>query len=278
MDTHIETELECRDSTFDNGGGACINASRLKVGGRVSIRLSASAKGDLTFVGAKLGREVEFTGGPAETVGLVSLTLSGIQAASSVRLGGLFCRSIRIARAKIEGDLDCTGVLLVGSDLNSFIGNGMVVKGALVWRRINRPQGHLDLTGAKVGQLNDDEISWPKPGFLSISNFTYESLSEDSPADRRRLDWLRRQGRFTSSLTSKPFKALRQIGRTSEARAVGVAQRRDERAADVLAPGARAWNVFLDLTIGHGHQIWKALIWAAAFVLIGAATFQVVRL
>lgn len=274
MDAHVETVLECRESTFENGGGACINASRLKAGGRVSVRLSASAKGDLTFVGAKFGGEVEFTGGPAETVGLVSLNLSGIQAASSARLGGLFCRSIRIARAKIEGDLDCTGVLFLGSDLNSFIGSGMVVKGAFVWRRITRPQGHVDLTGAKVGQLNDDEISWPKPGFLWISNFTYESLSEDSPADRRRLDWLRRQARFTRQPYEQASKALRQIGRTSEARAVGVAQRRDERAADVLAPGARAWNVFLDLTIGHGHQIWKALIWAAAFVLIGAATFR----
>jgi len=72
----------------------------------------------------------------------------------------------------------------------------MVVKGPFFWAGVALENGaQLDLTGASVGVLIDQERSWPAPGNLLIDGFNYGGFSQfkwATPGDAHtRPRWLR---------------------------------------------------------------------------------------
>jgi hypothetical protein len=271
VDGRIETVLECIESAFINPNGVCLHADRLNTKGRVWIDLGFESAGDVRFVGSRIGTQFELKGGPHESIGLTSFFGTGMKAGASARITGNL-RSIWLARAEFGQDLDCTGVVFQGSDQNSLIAPGLRVAGVFYWRSILRVDGYVDLTGARAGELADDGESWPKRGLLFIDNFVYDSLSRDAPVDRR--EWLQLQSRFNPQTYEQAIKALRQIGRDQDARKLGLAKKRDQRVSAGLSRSMRVWNKFLDLTVGHGYQIGRALIWAGVLVMMGIAFFQ----
>jgi len=134
---------------------------------------------------------------------------------------------------QIDGVLDFTtaqiqnnfGVLRTdfkgkASERHGFIGAGLAVGKGFVWREVTLENGaFLDLRGAKVGGLCDDEKSWPIPGNLRIDGLSYGGFCGDlhidhciaaieetaSPRDvASRLRWLRLQPRFSP----QPYKQL----------------------------------------------------------------------
>src|SRR5208283_4030676 len=83
--------------------------------------------------------------------------------------------------------------------------------------------GGLNLAHAQVGQLVDDESSWPEAGLLIIDGFTYKTLAGDSiPTLHQRLRWINLQPRHSYSF--QPYEHLakiyRQMGNESYAKSV----------------------------------------------------------
>src|SRR5262249_51304844 len=58
---------------------------------------------------------------------------------------------------------------------------GLNVRSAMIWHNVELENGAtLDLSGANVGPLFDEEQSWPSPGKLLIDGFTYGGFAGTS--------------------------------------------------------------------------------------------------
>ncbi len=85
--------------------------------------------------------------------------------------------------------------------------------------------GALDLNGASVDTLHDDEASWPSPGNLLLNRCLYNALIGGPMDARRRLAWLARQApeRWGEDFWPQPYEQLahvfREMGMTEDARA-----------------------------------------------------------
>lgn len=157
-------------------------------------------------------------------------------------------------------------------DPNGLDASGLSVKNAFVWHSVALLNGAiLNLGGASVQGLLDDEPSWPKPGNLIIDGFTYSALGPPNDA-RSRLRWLRLQDAYHPQPYRQLAKSLRENG--DDAGAIEVLIAREDARFSNWNWVARAWAGFLKITIGYGHRPLLALLWSLGVVVVGwAAVF-----
>ncbi|WP_460021832.1 hypothetical protein [Kineosporia succinea] len=179
---------------------------------------------------------------------------------------------LRLTRGRIRGDLSFRDSTLDGS----FKGRGMRLAGNFSWARSPARPQRVDLRRASVGQIDDDESSWPRAGGLLIDGFTYDRLSTRAPGSpAQRLEWIRRQPGFVPESYQQLVAVYRRNGQLAEATVVAMAQQDDlRRRGDLHAP-ARLWNWFIGRSIGHGYRPARA---AWALVAVYLVTFLVVWL
>jgi hypothetical protein len=109
---------------------------------------------------------------------------------------------------------------------------------------------------------------------LTLENFVYDSIQTSDFTIRQRLAWLRSQKFFSVQPYEQAAKALRLTGRNKDARRIGRAKQNDLRHYGKLGSAARAWNFLLDVSLGHGYQIWRVVVVAFAVVVVGAILFN----
>jgi hypothetical protein len=92
---------------------------------------------------------------------------------------------------------------------HGFVADGLAVGNGFTWHDVTLENGAvLDLRGAVVGGLLDQERSWPSPGKLLIDGFTYKGFGPESPSDvASRLKWLRLQPGFRP----QPYRQLANV-------------------------------------------------------------------
>jgi hypothetical protein len=148
----------------------------------------------------------------------------------------------------------------------------------LFWRNVELRNGAtVDLSGARVGMLFDEEKSWPEPGKLLINGFTYDGFGAGSPSDlRTRLRWIALQPRARVGFEPQPYRQLanvyRESGLDNNAIRVLIAEQ-DARYAR-YGPIGRFWGGFLKDTIGYGHRPLLAIFWSFAVVIVGWAVVR----
>jgi hypothetical protein len=81
------------------------------------------------------------------------------------------------------------------------------------------------------------------------------------------------QGHLSTQPYEQLEKVLRSSGDERGARAIYIEKRRSVRKTGTLGAAARAWDWFLDWSIGYGYQTWRALMWSLLIVTIGAFSF-----
>jgi hypothetical protein len=150
------------------------------------------------------------------------------------------------------------------------------VRGPFLWQDVTMEGGtQLDLRGASMGLLGDQERSWPAPGNLFIDGLTYSGFQNGlTPTDAdTRLKWIALQPEFHPQPYRQLAKVLREAGDEKGAVKVLVAEG-DARYRQMGLPG-RLLGIFLKYTIGYGHRPLLALFWSLGVVLLGWAMLSI---
>jgi hypothetical protein len=159
------------------------------------------------------------------------------------------------------------------SDTHGFFASGLTSGTFLFWRNVQLQNGAIvDLSGAHVGILLDEEKSWPAPGNLRIDGFTYEGFGAGSPLDAQsRLRWISLQPSLPGGFRPQPYrqlaKVLRENGDDDGAIEVLIAQQDAHfRNSNWLV---RAWARFLKMTVAYGYRPLRTVLWSLAVILLG---------
>ncbi|HET6598827.1 MAG TPA: hypothetical protein VFG60_02595, partial [Burkholderiaceae bacterium] len=233
--------------------------------------MAAQIGGDLRASAARLTAAIDDTGGRG-----VALNLDRVRVGGSVRLdGGLAAAGqVRLQRARIEGDFDCTGAAFdVAGDASwgdhraTLLLDRACIGGALILRQLREPLQGASLADARVGTLIDDASTWGERHVLD--GFCYSHLGADAPMDASmRLGWLERQDALLRGRAFRPgpwrrlIKVLHRMGDDPSARDVAIGRERHLRRAHLIGlgvpPGWRALvrlaHGLFGLFAGYGHR------------------------
>jgi len=254
-----------------------LDASRISVAGSVHLDAPMDFQGGFWLHSAKIGLEFWSKGCHISNEGGIAFNAWNLSTGADLRLDkAVLTGSLWLKNATIGADLRLSEVA-IRKDYESWSMNasGMTVKGELVWRQMRiDPDGLIDLTNAKTGQLSDDLQSWHPRGRLKMENFVYSNFTTAGFPVRLRLKWLQRQEAFSVQPYEQVIKVLRQLGRDREARFVTRHKLDDLRRRGNLSWAAWLANLFLSLTIGQGYQVWRLLVFAGLVIGIGTYEFS----
>ncbi|GLY15129.1 hypothetical protein LWF15_12275 [Kineosporia rhizophila] len=263
--------LDCDGATLVNPGGQALRAMNLAVGGDVRFDDEATgdhfgAEGDVCLAGARIGGSVICVGGSFRSPERSALDLADAEVGGNVWMTGgtTVAGTLGLVRCRIQGDFSFWASTLEGT----FSGRGMTLAGNFSWARAPRRPHRMDLRRAQVGQIDDDESSWPDWDGLLIDGFTYDRLSSRAPSSpAERLAWIRRQPGFMPEPYQQLVHVYRRNGQLDEATTVAMAQQDDLRRRGDLNLAARAWNWFIGRSLGHGYRPARAA-WALVAVYL----------
>ena len=272
----IGGDLACTGATFKNPKGAALSADGLKTTGSVSLK-DIHAEGEVRLPGADIGGQLSCTGATFNNPKGSALSADRLKTTGDVFLTKGFHAEgeVRLLGADIGGQLSCIGATFNNPEGKALNAVGMRVNEVLFWRDLkNKPQGIVNLMHARVGQLADDEKSWPDAGKLSLDGFEYKAFVGSAPQTAvERLRWLRLQLKEKRRFWPQPYeqlaKVFRNMGHESDARAVLIAKQEDLRKYGQLSWKARLWNRFLGETISHGYRPWKVLYYIGFMIVLG---------
>jgi hypothetical protein len=269
----IGGELFCANAEFTSAGKVALAANRIIVKHNLMLK-NFKADGEVQLLGAEIGGSLHCEDVHLKSITGVSLLADRIDIKGSAFLNQRFLSEglVRLGGAHIGGELNFTRANFVFSP-KAVRAPGMVVKGTFFWREMTIPPlGTVNLAGAKVGQLSDDTASWPAS--INIDNFVYDSFDRPTLTIGERLSWLRRQKEFSYQPYEQAINVLRRMGEEREAREIARAKQDDIRKWGHLSRYGKAWNRFLGVTMGHGYQVWRVLLLALFFNVVGIGVFE----
>lgn len=261
-----------------------LQAERLEARGGVSLK-GATVAGEVQLSGSRLGGDLSLDGASIDA-GDLALAADGIEVRSVEMRGVTIMGATRMTATRIEGDLDLTGAKLIYPSGEALHLNRTVVRGGFFLRGGAKIDGALDLTGASIDTLHDDEASWPAAGNLLLNRCLYNALIGGPMEAGSRLAWLARQSpeRWNEDFWPQPYEQLahvfREMGHDDDARTVLVEKERLQRAARrarATHPLERlllqAKDGLLGITLGYGRRPLLAFAWLFLFWIVGVAVF-----
>ncbi|MFM8746651.1 MAG: hypothetical protein ACKOED_08300 [Aestuariivirga sp.] len=262
-----------------------LEAERLEARGGVSLK-GADVGGEVRLSGSRLDGHLSLDGATIACAGSAALAAEGIQVRAVEMRGATIAGETRITAAQVDGDFDVTGSHLSNPQGGALLLNRTEIRGGFFLRRNARIDGTLDLTGASIDTLHDDEDSWPAPGNLLLNRCLYNALIGGPVDSARRLQWLARQSpkRWSEDFWPQPYErlafVLREMGHDEDARAVLVEKERLQRAARRARASHPLWRMALKamdgllwVTVGYGRRPLLAFAWLFVFWVLGAAIF-----
>lgn len=266
------------DGLSMGGGVFCMHGFTVRGGMRL---LGAQLPGGLFMQGAHLERPVPL-GRPGPRG--VALALDNV-VASTLNFSGGFTvdGTVRLRGAQVSDNLTFEAAVLNAAphgDSPALVGLLMrVTDFDLTLAR--RPSGTVDLRGAQVSYLHDNEHSWPD--VVELDGFVYGSIKGVEAGERReavgcrgsvadRVAWIRRSPGYSPQPYEQLASWYRTAGHDDDARRVLLAKQRHRRRT--LSPTARVWGHLLDVTVGYGYRPWLAGVWLLAMTLLGTLTFH----
>jgi len=242
--------------------------------------------GDLRAGSARLSGHVNGDGRRSDAL---NLDLARVAGNVSLNRGFSAAGGVRLKRARIEGDLDCTQAAFDAfGDMGwrgavAFALDRARVGGTLVLARLKQPLSRATLADASVGALHDDDTSWGES--LVLDGFAYRQLAAAAPASSGfRIEWLARQepahmGRdFRPQPWQQLIRAFQRMGLAGAARDVAVANEVQlRRVGRIGAHLPRRWRWLPRLAhrgfgvlAGYGHRPWR-LAWALVAMWLACA-------
>ena len=266
LGAQIGSNLDCAGASFQNPNTA-LSLENAKVAGSVFLREGFVAQGEVRLLGANIGSTLDCTGGSFGTEGDKALNAETAEIAGNLlmRDGFVANGTVYLHGIQIGGGLDCRGGTFKTLNLNS-----AVINRIFRWSQVqNKSDIFLDLRNASVGSLEDDEASWPPRGRLSLSGFSYSSLTGAAADADTRLRWVERSEPFRLHPYRQLAKVLDEMGDERGARCVLFRMEKRRREEQEASWWNKPWNSVLQLTIGYGYAPSRALIWLAVLTLAG---------
>ncbi|MCZ4611136.1 oxidoreductase [Streptomyces sp. Lzd4kr] len=269
-------------------GGWALPAGGLAMEGGIFCRNGFTAHGEVRLMGAQLPGTLVMQGARLEKPGPrgVALTLDNATASSLKFSQGFTANgTVRLRGTQVRDNVTFDGAVLNGPsapDAHTPALTAMHLQAVdLDLTLAQPPSGALDLRGAQVSYLHENEHTWPQR--VELDGFVYGSIKtadadderHEAVGDResvaRRLAWIR----SSPGYNPQPYEQLatwyRRAGHDDDARRVLLAKQRHRRRT--LPPAARAWGHLLDITVGYGYRPWLAGIWLLALTLLGTLAF-----
>lgn len=246
--------------------------------------------GDLRVSSARLSGHVN---GEGQRGDALNLDLARVAGNVTLDRGFSAAGAVRLRRAHIDGDLDCSQAAFDAfGDMGwrgavAFALDRARVGGTLVLAKLKQPLSRATLTDASVGSLDDDTTTWGDG--LVLDGFAYRQLAASAPVSSGyRIEWLSRQQpeHMGPDFRAQPWlqliRVFQRMGLAGAARDVAVARetqlRRVGRIGAHLPRGARwlprlAHSVF-GLLAGYGHRPWRLGVVMGALWLGCAALYD----
>ena len=268
-----------------------LQADRLTTTGSVFLRQGFEAAGAVRLLGAKIGGNLECSGGKflGKDEDGDTLIADRLTTAGSVFLNDDFeaAGTVRLLGAKIGGDLYCVAGKFSGHG-TAFHLQTAKVTGGFLWRDLPAPpKGLVNLEAAEVGILVDDPKSWPEKGRLILDGFRYGRIAAGLTDYASRRDWLERQRHvhLTSDFKPQPFEqlaqVLRKMGHTEDAKRIAMLKQRKQRWANLIRNPANpvrwfwfSMSLIFEAVVGFGYRPFRALLLALGFIAIGYFVFD----
>ncbi|MER5391067.1 oxidoreductase [Saccharopolyspora sp. NPDC002686] len=149
------------------------------------------------------------------------------------------------------------------------------------------PRGRITLRQAQCELLADNSAVWESTRGVDCEDFSYQNFAESFELDdqervRQRLGWLRAtsDGAYQPGPYDQLAAVFRSNGLEEHAVSVLIEKQRHRYAAisRTARPGLRwpvqVWSWLQRATVGYGYRPMRALVWLAAFAVVGTAWFS----
>ena len=267
----VMSELNCTAGSFLTPGGSALFADGLTTPGFVYLDQDFRAVGAVRFARATIGRQLVCTKGVFDNQHGTALDLTGLITPGDVLANGGFRATgeVRMRSADITRDLDFTNAQLRGRE--GLDARGIKVGGRLAWKMDQPPEGLVDLSFGQVSRLDDTMPSW-RDGNYVLTGLTYRPAMDgkDAALAAQRMAWLGKTRDYTATGYQQLAEAYRLSGQESTAEKISIESLRDMRKRGNLRFRARAWNKFLDLTVGYGYRLHRPFLALLVLGMLGA--------
>jgi hypothetical protein len=190
----------------DNSEKSALCLDRIKVDGSLDLASGFTANREIRAVDASIGSSLQCRGAHLADIGS-ALNVNRIRVGGSVFFDSGFqaAGDINLSNAQIAHDLNFNG-----ARVGRVICEDLKLSGDLIWVNVadeTNVQRYLNLSGASIKNLIDDDVSWPIKGNLVLDGLGYRdidarkrakavqgsivSLPESLPLDiEKRVQWL----------------------------------------------------------------------------------------
>ena len=273
----IDGVLDASGGTFKNSSGVALNADGITVMSALFLSSGFSSEGAVRLPGAKIGANLEATAGTFKNANGVALLADRIDVNGNVFLNGNFRAdgAVRFLDAEVGGELE-----VADASIDEFILESAHVAGRFVWRDIDihswwNGSHALDLNDAKVGDLVDEEASWPRKNGLILDGFVYEGIAGGPTDAKTRLKWLDLQDGYHPQPYEHLIEVFRRMGSEDEVAGIAIAKQKESYEHGGLSRWGRFWNSFLYYTVRYGYESWLAFIWLLVLMSFGTILFWI---
>ena len=267
---NVGGNMNCTGSSFHGDGEAAIAASRLTVGGNLSLQAGFTANGEVRLTAANIGGSFFGDGSFNSNNNRRALNADRITIKGNLYLRKEFTAEggVRFPAANIGGSLYVDESAFTGK-LNA---KAATIKNSLRLRKVRGSE--VNLSFASVDVLNDDQESRDGLKF-NLYGFSYARFADQEDAQSR-ADWLDNRPK-NAPFSPQPFeqaaKVLFAMGNEDGARQILLAKERQVTEHGNMSTRRRyarkAWDIFA----GYGYLLRRTLAWSAVVIAAGWGVF-----
>ena len=266
----IGNQLNCTAGLFDTPGGHALFADGMTTPGFVYLDRGFRAMGEVRFARATIGRQLVCTEGVFDNQHGTALDLTGLITPGDVLANEGFRATgeVRMRNADITRDLNFRSAQLHGGE--GLDARGFRVGGRLIWKLDQSPEGPVDLSSGQISRLDDTMQSWPEGNYVLLGlGYRPAMDGKDQVTVDQRIAWLGKTKGYAGTAYQQLAEAYRLSGQEGTAEEVSIASLRDLRKRGNLRLRSRAWNRFLDWTVGYGYRLHRPFLALLVLGLFG---------